>query len=99
MKLTEIIENEYSNPELSIERIGEQIGMSRSLLNKKCNALIGKNPIELLQEVRMNNAINLLKNTDMTISDVAFAVGYNDSGYFSTRFKTFTGMSPREMRN
>ena len=97
-KFTTILEQQYSNPELSVEQIGKEIGMSRTHLYKKVIALTGKNPSDLLQEIRINNAIQLLKNTDLTISEVAYAVGYNDSRYFGARFKMYTGKTPSEIK-
>lgn len=98
MKFTKILEEKYTNPDVNVVDIGKEIGMSRANLYRKCIALTGKNPSDLLQEIRINNAIELLKNTDLSVSEIAYTVGYSDPRYFSTRFKTYTGKTPSEIR-
>lgn len=97
--LTKILDENYSNSELNVVELGKEIGMSRANLYKKCMSLTGKNPQDLLQETRIIQAIELLKNTDLSVSDIAYKVGYNDPRYFSTRFKSYTNKTPREFRN
>jgi len=92
------IHEHYSESELSVEDIGDTIGISRSNMYRKCVALTGKTPVDILQEVRIQNSIHLLKQTDLTISEIAYKVGYNDPRYFSNRFKKMTGVSPSEIR-
>lgn len=98
-KLTGLLESEYRNPELSVEQIGAEIGMSRSHFYKKCIALTGKSPSDMLQEIRVRNALVLLRKTDLPIADVADAVGYKDPRYFANRIKVFTGKTPSEIRS
>ena len=92
------IHKHYTESELSVEDIGDTIGISRSNMYRKCLALTGKSPVDILQEVRIQNSIHLLKQTDLTISEIAYKVGYNDPRYFSNRFRKMTGVSPTEMR-
>jgi AraC-like DNA-binding protein len=95
----ELIQKEFSNADLSIENLCEEIGLSRSQLYKKVMALTGSSPVDYIQELRIREAMHLLKSTALSVSEIAFRVGYNDSRYFSNRFKKFTNSTPGEFRN
>jgi len=97
-KFMTMVEKDYTDCDLSVEKIGETIGLSRSQLYKKCLALTGKSPVDIVQEIRMQNALNLLKSTSLTISEIAYSVGYSDPRYFSNRFKKMIGATPSELR-
>lgn len=94
-----IISVEFTNPDFTIENLCEQMGFSRSQLYKKIKLLLGVSAVDYLQEMRLREAMHLLKTTAFTISEIAFRVGYNDQRYFSSRFKKFTGMTPGDFRN
>ena len=97
-KFMAMVEKEYTDCDLSVEKIGETIGLSRSQLYKKCLALTGKSPVDIVQEIRMQNAIHLIKSTSLNISEIAYSVGYSDPRYFSNRFKKMIGTTPTELR-
>lgn len=97
-KFMKIIEQEYTDSEFSLEKIADLICLSRSQVYKKSIALTGKTPVEIIQEVRMQNALNLLKGTTLSISEIAYSVGYSDPRYFSNRFKKMIGITPTELR-
>ena len=59
----------------------------------------GANPVDLVKEIRLNKSIELIKNSDMSISEIAFAVGFKDSGYFSKCFRKKYDQTPREYMN
>ena len=59
----------------------------------------GKTFKEYLNKVRVDKAEQLLINTDATIGEIAFLSGFNDSNYFSRKFRQLKGKSPREVRN
>jgi AraC-like DNA-binding protein len=73
--------------------------MSRSNLYKKCMCMTGKSPVDILQDVRIRNAIVLLENSSLTISEIAYSVGYSDPRYFSSRFRKLTSKSPTEYKS
>ena len=52
-----------------------------------------------MKEIRLNKSIELIKNSDMSISEIAFAVGFKDSGYFSKCFRKKYDQTPREYMN
>ena len=58
--------------------------------------LLGKSPFEYLIQTRIHHAAELLKNTDKSVSDIAYECGFHDSNYFSLQFKKATGLPPRD---
>jgi AraC family chitin signaling transcriptional activator len=74
--------------------------VSRATLSRRTKAILGKTPIELLNEFRLNEAMRMLKGgrNSQTVSDVAFASGFNDLAYFSKRFKERFGVSPSAVK-
>jgi transcriptional regulator GlxA family with amidase domain len=62
-------------------------------------SLTGLAPVDLVKEIRLNKSIELIKNTDMSISEIAFAVGFKDSGYYSKCFRKKYDQTPREYMN
>ena len=71
----------------------------RSAFFKKLKSLTGFAPVDLVKEIRLNKSIELIKNSDMSISEIAFAVGFKDSGYFSKCFRKKYDQTPREYMN
>lgn len=100
-KVMEVVEKNYQNSYFDVGDFAEQLGVSRSLLNKKLNSLIGESANQLMRSFRMKKAKELiLQNRDtkeMNISEIAFMVGFNDSKYFTRCFTKEYGMSPSAM--
>jgi transcriptional regulator GlxA family with amidase domain len=72
--------------------------MSKSNLTRKLKELIGLTPGDFLKEARIKKATELLKNTNMNISEIAYMCGFNDPKYFSKVFKSSIGKTPSEYR-
>ncbi len=87
----------YANAELTIDALAVELGMSRSSLYRKLQVITGKSPLDLLQIYRLQKAHDLLLKSNLNISEIAYAVGYSDPGYFSTRFKEFYNVAPSAM--
>jgi transcriptional regulator GlxA family with amidase domain len=78
--------------------VAARFGMSVRTLNRRFKTALGKTPLEFLQEIRINIARDLLKTSNLSISEVADKVGYQDSGYFTVLFKKQLATSPNEYR-
>jgi len=65
---------------------------------KRMKALTESSPSDYMKEYKLNHAIELLKNTDMSISDIAYQSGFSDAGYFGKCFRKRYNMSPREFQ-
>ena len=72
---------------------------SKSTLHRKIKNLTGLGPMEFIRNIRMKHAIQMFDNHTGNISEVAYAVGYNDPKYFSKCFKIEFGINPREYLN
>ena len=92
------MEKHMSNTNLKIEDIGDEIGLSRVQLYRKVKALTGMTPIEILRETRLKRAMQLLKTTDKTVSEIANEVGFATPGYFSSCFKKQYDKYPTDVK-
>ena len=93
-RLRTTIQNGLSDSDFSVERIGEEIGLSRVQLYRKVKALTGQTPVELLRKARLSKAQQLLTTTDKTISEVAYECGFTSPSYFNKCFKDEYGITP-----
>lgn len=98
-KLKETIENRLLDSEMSIPELSKQMGMSRSQLHKKVKALTNSSTSQIIRSIRLNKAKDLLKNSELTVYEVAYDVGFKDPAYFSRTFSEEFGISPRDFRN
>lgn len=90
-----IVEKHISG-EITVEDLGKEIGLTRRHLYKKLTALTGKTPVEFIRVIRMKRACQLLEQSGMQVSEVAYAVGYSSPKIFSRNFKAEMGMTPTE---
>ena len=98
-RLRGIIQQHLADADFSVERIGEEIGMSRVQLYRKTKALTGLSPVELLRKSRVEKARRLLETTDKSISEIAYDTGFSAPSYFAKCFKDEYGKSPGEWRS
>ena len=91
-----VINRNISNSELSVDAVAEEVGISRVHLHRKMKELTGQTPHDFIRNIRLKQAANLLANQNMNITEVMYACGFNNAASFSTIFKKFYGMSPRE---
>ena len=97
-QLNEAIRKNMSNPNLKMDDLGEEIGLSRVQLYRKVKSITGQTPVELLRQMRLQHAYALLTSTTKTVSEIAYEVGFGTPGYFSTCFKKQFGKYPTELR-
>ena len=97
-KVMEQVHLNADNTDFNVEMLCRKVGMSYSQLHRKITVLSGKTPNQLIREVRLDRAKELLQDYGIHISDVAFQSGYNDPSYFSRIFTKETGMTPSEFR-
>ena len=94
-RVMKVINDNMGNPDLSVEYIADQIGISRVHLHRRLKRMTGITPRDFLRNVRLTQAAKLLsKNYD--ISDVSVGVGFRSSATFATSFKAYFGMSPSD---
>ena len=92
-----LVEKNLGNSELSVEDLGEQMGMSRVQLYRKIKALTNYSPIELLRITRLKKASSLLSSTSKTISEITYEVGFTSPSYFTKCYKDYFGENPSDL--
>lgn len=95
-RLMKILEENLNDSEFNVSRLAKEIGMSRPVLFRKTKMLTGFSVIDLLRDIRLKKAEMLLRQKKMTISEVAFSVGFSDPKYFSKAFRNQYGKSPSQ---
>lgn len=94
-----IVEREMGNSELSVENIADELGISRVQMYRKIKALTNYSAAEMIRNIRLKVASNMLKTSTVTVSEVAYAVGFSSPSYFSRCYKDYYGESPVETQN
>ena len=94
--MTDIIEAHFSDSNLSVDFLTEQMGISRSSLYNKIKVLTDKTPNELIQLMRLKKAAQLLRENKYRINEICYMVGFNNPSYFSKCFYKQFGMKPGE---
>lgn len=81
-------------PDLSVEELSSHLGMSRVNLYKKMKAVTGKTPIEFIRLIRLKRAAQMLRESQLNVSEIAYQLGFNSPKYFSKYFKEEFGILP-----
>ncbi|SDE80681.1 Signal transduction histidine kinase [Dyadobacter soli] len=93
-----VVEENLANAEYTVEQLSEAMAMSRVYLYKKILSLTGKTPVEFIRIIRMRRAADLLEKSQLTVSEIAYQVGFNNPKYFAKLFKEAYQMLPTEYR-
>ena len=95
-RIMKVINDNLSNPELSIDIITAEVGISRTHLHRKLKELTNQTTTQFVRNIRLKQAAILLAEKRHNINEIATLTGFSDSNYFSTSFKEAYGMTPRE---
>ncbi len=95
-RIMECINKNLNNSELSVDMIADSVGISRVHLHRKMKDLTGQTPHDFIRNIRLKKAAQLLVNQGMNVTEVMYACGFANSASFSTVFKKYYGMSPRD---
>ncbi|MBM0265446.1 substrate-binding domain-containing protein [Segatella copri] len=98
-QLQAIILKNLSDSEFGVENMGQQIGLSRVQLYRKVKAMTGSSVVDLLRKARLAKARRLLETRSMSVSEVAYEVGFSAPSYFTKCFKDEYGMLPGDVGN
>jgi len=98
-RVMQAINHNLNNADLSVDKIANEVGISRVHLHRKMKELTGQTPHDFIRNIRMKKAASLLASGDMNVSEVMYACGFSNAASFSTVFKKMYGMSPREYMN
>lgn len=97
-RINQIIEEHIGDEHFSVEDLARLAGLSRSMLHRKLMKLTGKSATDLITEIRLNRAKELLENNVATVSEIAYKVGFSSVSYFHRVFKKHYKISPGEVK-
>lgn len=92
------MQNRLSDNEVSMQSLANMLSMSQRNFNRRFRDATNMSPLKYLQSQRFNQARELLKNSNLSISEIAYRVGYNDVSHFSKLFRQFSSTTPKEYR-
>lgn len=96
-KLMETIRENYANADFDVADLIDKMHMSKSLLHKKLQSLVGQPAVQVIRTFRLNQSKEIMENSrgrQMNISEIAYAVGFNDPKYFTRCFTKNFGITP-----
>lgn len=97
-KVRQLIESQITAGSYSIDALAKDLHLSPSQLYRKMMALTGQSTSKFLRQVQIKKAVNLLRNTDLNINEIAYQTGFNEPAYFTRVFSTEIGVSPSAYR-
>lgn len=98
-RIMKIVEDHMDDSEFDVDQLITEVGMSKRVLYKKLSSLTNMTAADFVRSIRLNKAVMLLENGSFNVSEVAFAVGFNDPKYFSKSFKKQFGKPPKEYQS
>jgi len=96
LKVKEFIIENIGTEHLKVEKIAEEVGMSRANFYRKIKALTNMSAADFLKKIKMDHAAQLLKTNKFRVSEVQSIIGISDPDYFRKCFKAQFGMTPRD---
>lgn len=93
-KAIKMVEENLADPDFSVEVLSRELGMSRTHLYKKLVSLTKKSPLEFIRSIRLQHAAQLLEKSQLSVSEVAYKVGFNNTKYFTKYFKNEFNVLP-----
>ncbi|NGP75849.1 DUF4242 domain-containing protein [Balneolaceae bacterium YR4-1] len=97
-QLFDHINMNISKVNFTIAKLSKEIGLSRAQLYRKLNSMSNTSPVQFLRDVRLRYALNLIKERELTISEIAYELGFSNPSYFAKCFKEKYGISPSKIK-
>ncbi len=97
-RFKKVVEEQMGNSDISVEDLAATMGLSRVQLYRKVKALTGNTPVDLLRKARLAQAQKLLQGSSLSVSEIAYQVGFASPSYFSKCYKDEFGIVPGEER-
>lgn len=98
-KALQSVEENIDNPEYNVDDLGKDMGLSRGNLYRKLQSLTGKNPSDFIRSIRLKRAAQLLRDSQLNVSEIADMTGFNGLKYFNKHFKDTFGLTPTMYRS
>lgn len=93
-----LLENVYTDAEFNVEKASSELGLSRGHLSRKIKELTGITPVEFLRNFRLTKATILLKQQQLSISEITYQTGFSSPAYFTKCFRAVYGVTPSEYK-
>ncbi len=93
-----IVNDEIGNADLSVEELAQRLGLSRVQMYRKLKALTNYSPAELIRNLRLRRAAQMLKNSEMTVSEISYSVGFTSPSYFAKCYREYFNETPSEVQ-
>ncbi len=97
-KVLDIMKKEMGNPDLNVDTLASMMGLGRSQFYRKIKALTNYSPVELLRNLRLKQAREMLTTTEKTIGEIAYEVGFSSPAYFTRCYREAFDETPTELR-
>lgn len=97
-KVRDIMNQNLDDAQFDVPQLSKKMGMSRSQLYRKIKALTDQSIVAYIRSIRLQKGLELLQTSDLTVSDVAYEVGFTDPAYFSRAFSKEFGKSPMDIK-
>ncbi len=98
-KVMEIISQNVSNPDLTVELISSEIGLSSTHLYRKIKSITNQSTKDVIKNYRLNTAAHMIKNNEGNITEIMYSVGFSSLSSFSKSFKSMFGCNPSDYKN
>ena len=95
-RIMESINKNMGDTDFNVEKLSEDVGISRAQLHRKMKEITGIPASEFLRNIRLKQAARLLKEHKVNVTEIAYTVGFNNQAYFSTVFRKHYGKTPSE---
>lgn len=96
--LQSIIEKRLNDSTLTMDSLSKELGMSRAQLFRRVREQLGITPLDLIRQIRLQKGQHMLQKTDLSISQIAYSVGFSSPSYFSKCYREYFGVTPAEDR-
>ena len=97
--MVKTVESHFTDSDFNLDCLAAEAKLSKSTMNRKLKAMTGLTPMDFVKNIRLRSACRLLRQADMTVSEVAYAVGFNDPKYFAKCFKEEYGQTPSQFQD
>lgn len=97
-KITNVVEAHLEENEFDLEMLAKELNMSKSTLHRKVKAMTGLTPLDFVRNIKMKKACQLLTAHELSISEIAYALGFTNPKYFTKCFKEEFGITPSDFQ-
>ncbi len=95
-KATKVIEEKMCDPDFSVKKLSDELSLNRVQMYRKFSAITGLLPKDYIKQIKLSKAAQMLKERQLTVAEIGYAVGYSAPSNFNSAFKSYFGKTPKE---